>query len=102
MAGGPRLLYHWRPPPRRRPGGKQGMLGRFALAAAVALALVSTSEAKTLVYCSGGAPETLNPQLSQSGTAIDAAHPLYDQLVQFDYGWTNLAPGLAERWEVNQ
>ena len=81
------------------------MSPKLACATAVAALLVvlaQPTQAKTLVYCSEGDPDTLNPQLSESGTAIDAAHPIFDQLVGFEYGSTNIVPGLAERWEVSQ
>jgi dipeptide transport system substrate-binding protein len=82
--------------------GRIPVSAKLAFAAALLVALASPSYSKTLVYCSEGDPDTLNPQLSESGTAIDAAHPIFDQLVQFEYGSTNIVPGLAERWEVTQ
>ncbi len=59
-------------------------------------------ERKTLVYCSEGSPENFNPQLYTSGTSVDAsAVPVYNRLVDFKVGTTELQPSLAESWEVS-
>lgn len=59
--------------------------------------------ASTLVYCSEGSPETFNPQLSTSGTTFDASsRQIYNRLVEFETGTTDIVPGLAERWEVSK
>ncbi|WP_253189408.1 ABC transporter substrate-binding protein, partial [Stenotrophomonas sp. MB339] len=58
--------------------------------------------AKTLVYCSAGSPEGFNPQLFTSGTTYDASSvPIYNRLVEFKTGTTEVIPGLAEKWEVS-
>ena len=55
--------------------------------------------AKTLVYCSEGSPEGFNPQFFTTGTTADAASvPMYNRLVEFEIGTTNIVPGLAESW----
>ena len=69
-------------------------------AALLALSWFGTAEAKTLVYCSEGSPENFNPQLNTTGTSFDASLPLYNNLVQFKLGSTELEPGLAESWEA--
>jgi dipeptide transport system substrate-binding protein len=57
------------------------------------------AEAKTLVYCSEGSPEGFNPSLYSAGTTFDAsAQAIYNRLVEFEPGTTNLVPGLAESW----
>lgn len=76
-------------------------LTTIALALA-ALTVSSAVAAKTLVYCSEGSPENFNPQLYTSGTSVDAsAVPVYNRLVDFKPGTTELVPSLAERWEVS-
>ncbi len=73
----------------------------FALAvlALAGLASGAALAAKTLVYCSEGSPEGFNPQFFSTGTTLDAsAVPIYDRLVEFDRGSTNIVPGLAESW----
>ncbi|ESS59816.1 dipeptide ABC superfamily ATP binding cassette transporter, binding protein [Enterobacter cloacae S611] len=61
------------------------------------LIVTSSVAAKTLVYCSEGSPENFNPQLYTSGTSVDAsAVPVYNRLVDFKAGTTELQPSLAE------
>jgi len=77
-------------------------LSAVFLATAFAAGLASVAEAKTLVYCSEGSPENFNPQVNTTGTSFDAARPVYNQLVEFDRGTTNVIPGLAEKWDVSE
>ncbi|MGE1158135.1 ABC transporter substrate-binding protein [Pantoea agglomerans] len=66
------------------------------------IALAGSVNAKTLVFCSEGSPENFNPQLYTSGTSVDAsAVPVFNRLVDFTPGTTNLVPSLAERWEIS-
>ncbi|MFO0997785.1 MAG: ABC transporter substrate-binding protein [Alphaproteobacteria bacterium] len=58
--------------------------------------------AKTIVYCSEGSPENFTPALNITGTSLDAARPVYDQLVEFERGSTTVVPGLAESWTIDQ
>jgi dipeptide transport system substrate-binding protein len=69
---------------------------------ALATALATPALAKTLVYCSEGSPEGFNPQLYTAGTTFDAsARAIYNTLVEFEHGTTNLRPGLAESWDIS-
>ncbi|MEP7303050.1 MAG: ABC transporter substrate-binding protein, partial [Caldimonas sp.] len=73
------------------------------LKAGAALALLAACgaafAAKTLVYCSEGSPEGFNPQFFTTGTTADASSvPIYNRLVEFEIGTTNIVPGLAESW----
>ena len=78
----------------------------FTLAAGAALTLVlATAQAqadKTLVYCSEGSPEGFYPALYTSGTTFDAtSRTIYNKLVEFERGSTQVVPGLAESWEIS-
>ena len=67
-----------------------------------ALILCGTAaSAKTLVYCSEGSPENFTPALNTTGTSLDAARPVFDQLVEFERGSTSIKPGLAEKWDIS-
>ena len=79
------------------------LIHRTATLAGVALLAGSLAavQAKTLVYCSEGSPENFNPMLNTTGTTFDANEPIYNRLVQFKPGSTEIAPALAERWEVS-
>jgi dipeptide transport system substrate-binding protein len=80
---------------------KSKLLGAVAALAIVAGVSLSAN-AKTLVYCSEGSPEGFNPQLYTAGTTFDASSkPLFNRLVEFERGTTNVVPGLAESWDVS-
>lgn len=68
-----------------------------------ATVIAGAASAKTLVYCSEGSPEGFDPALYTSGTTFDASsHPIYNRLVEFETGTTNVIPGLAESWEASE
>src|SRR5487761_2337265 len=75
---------------------KAGLFTVLSLFASLAVA------AKTLVFCSEGSPEGFNPQFFETGTTMDASSvPIYNRLVEFDLGTTNIIPALAESWTVS-
>ena len=71
------------------------------LAAAATIPLAATAKGM-LVYCSEGSPEGFQPQFFSTGTTFDAVSvPMFNRLVQFEIGTTNIVPGLAESWTVS-
>lgn len=77
---------------------RTAILAAGALCAAFAAA---PAFSKTLVYCSEGSPEGFNPQFYSAGTTFDASsRPIYNRLIEFERGTTNVNPGLAESWTV--
>ncbi len=67
------------------------------------LAVSAGLQAKTLVYCSEGSPEGFSPQFYSAGTTFDAsAVPIYNRLVEFTIGTTEIEPGLAESWDIGE
>ncbi len=77
-------------------------VGKFLIGALLASTmLVGAAQAKTLVYCSEGSPENFNPQINTTGTSLDAARHVYNQLTEFAPGTVDVIPGLAEKWEVS-
>ena len=71
-------------------------------ASAIAMMVAGSAGAKVLVYCSEGSPEGFDPAPYTAGTTFDAsAHPVYNRLVEFKNGTTQIEPALAERWEVS-
>jgi len=75
---------------------------RIAVCAfAGALLLCGAAEAKTLVFCSEGNPESLNPQIATTTTGINAGRPFFNNLVEFPPGSTVPGPSLAEAWEIS-
>lgn len=71
-----------------------------AVASALAL-LAHGAAAKTLVFCSEGNPESLNPQIVTTTTGINAGRPFFNNLVEFPPGSTEPVPSLAESWEIS-
>jgi dipeptide transport system substrate-binding protein len=72
------------------------------LAAAFAIGLASTANAKILTYCSEAAPEGFDPAPYISGATFDASSQVfYDRLTQFAPGSTAVQPGLAESWDIS-
>ena len=78
---------------------KVAMLCAVALPALMATAPVA---AKTLVYCSEGSPENFAPSINTTGTSFDATEQIYDNLVEFERGTTQIVPSLAEKWTVSK
>jgi len=72
----------------------------ISIAGAVLL-LAGAAEAKTLVFCSEGGPESLNPQLATTTTGMNAGRPIFNTLVEFAPGTTRIVPALAESWTVS-
>jgi dipeptide transport system substrate-binding protein len=58
--------------------------------------------AKPLVYCSEANPETFNPMIGTADSTMDAAaKTIFNRLVEFKSGTTQIGPALAESWEVS-
>ena len=58
--------------------------------------------AKTLGLLFRRIPDGFDPALYTSGTTFDASsHPLYNRLVEFEIGTTNVVAGLAENWSAS-
>jgi dipeptide transport system substrate-binding protein len=83
---------------------RNSRLARAAVVAAVAAIAWASGPviAKgTLVYCSEGSPEGFQPQFFSTGTTFDAASvPMFNRLVEFEIGTTNVVPALAESWTI--
>ena len=69
---------------------------------AMALMAAGAVQAKTLVFCSEGSPEGFDPAPYTAGTTFDASSKaIYNRLVEFAPGTTNVQPALAESWDVS-
>lgn len=82
---------------------QRGAMIAAALATAFTLAPLTNiaQAAGTIVYCSEGSPEGFQPQFFTTGTTFDAVSvPMFNRLVEFELGTTNIVPGLAEKWDV--
>lgn len=69
----------------------------------VSLSTSAFAAGKTFVYCSEGSPSTFNPQLATDGTSFTAsAETVYNRLVDFKRGGTQVVPSLAESWKISK
>jgi dipeptide transport system substrate-binding protein len=75
------------------------LLGAALLATTILGA--GAADAKSLVYCSEGSPENFTPAINTTGTSFDAARPVYNTLVEFTPGTTQVEPALAESYDVS-
>jgi dipeptide transport system substrate-binding protein len=76
---------------------------RLQLSAALACLLAAApAAAKTMVFCSEGNPEALNPQIVTTTTGMNAGLPMFNNLVEFRSGSSTIVPGLAESWTVSE
>lgn len=79
---------------------------RKLLLSASLIAMVTSSQVyagETLVYCAEASPESFNPQVVSSGVSMDAgAIPLFNRLVEFKLGTTEIIPGVAKSWDVSE
>jgi len=77
---------------------------RFPLFLLIALTISTrAATATSLVFCSEGSPEGFDPALYTAGTTFDASsRPVYNRLLAFKRGTTNVIPSLAESWEISE
>lgn len=77
------------------------ILGTALVASSILWA--GSAYAKTLVYCSEASPETFNPMIGTSDSTMDAAaKTVFNRLVEFKPGTTEVGPALAESWDVSE
>lgn len=76
---------------------------RNLLGGAAALALAGTAHAAgVLTVCTEASPDGFDIVQYESAVTNDAAgRTLYDQLLAFKPGTTEVVPGLAEKWEIS-
>ena len=64
--------------------------------------LSGVANAKTLVYCSEASPANFDPGTTTGGNDFDASsRTVYNRLVEFKHGGTEVEPGLAESWDIS-
>lgn len=62
-----------------------------------------SSPLETFVYCTEGSPSSFNPQQVTDGTSLNAsANNVYNTLVTFKRGSTEIIPALATHWEISE
>jgi ABC-type transport system substrate-binding protein len=56
----------------------------------------------TLVFGRGGDSSTIDPAHATDGESFYASTQVYDNLVQFKYGTTQIEPALASSWDISK
>lgn len=78
------------------------MLIRFIILLSVVFSFEQVWAEKTFVYCSEGSPSAFNPQVATDGPTFNVTRQVYNRLVEFKYGETEIKPGLAESWKISK
>lgn len=78
------------------------MLRILFTAALTASLLAATAHAETLVFGAGGEPVSLDSGTITDGNSSTPQMLVYDTLVKFKKGTSQLAPGLALQWKANK
>ena len=77
-------------------------LNRLAIALSLSAAAFASHAAGTLVYCSEGSPEGFDNAQYTGGNTFDASgHAMFNRLVGFKKGTTELEPSLATSWTIS-
>lgn len=61
----------------------------------------ASTDTSTIVFGSGGDPANLEPGNITDGNSIYVQQQIYDRLIDFEPGTTNLVPGLATEWSAS-
>jgi len=76
---------------------------RILLSALFSTLATTTQAAGTLIYCSEGSPSGFDTPQYTSGTTFDAsARTVYNGLVGFKRGSTEVIPELAQKWAISE
>ncbi len=76
-----------------------GLLGLLPFQQACLSPFQQAPDATTFAYCSEGSPSAFNPQITTDGSSYNAtSYTIYNRLIEFQKGSTNLIPALAESW----
>nr|WP_314262393.1 ABC transporter substrate-binding protein [uncultured Devosia sp.] len=72
-------------------------------ATAIMALAAGAAQAKQLIYCSEASPAHFDPGPLTGGNDFDAsAHTIFERLVEFKPGTTEIIPALAESWEISE
>lgn len=79
-------------------------MNKLTQLALISLAFTGSAFAapKSFTYCLESSPAALNPQIATDGATLDVGQAIYNRLIDFEKGTTNLTPSLAERWEISE
>lgn len=76
---------------------------KIALLIALLGAGFQAQAAQNFVYCMEGSPASFNPQLVTDGVSMNSSsQAIFNRLVEFKPGTTEVGPGLAESWTISK
>ena len=82
---------------------KKGFHMKFFVASLLIFAVSTSFSAQNFIFCMEGSPSSFNPQLVTDGVSMNSsAQTIFNRLVEFKYGTTEIEPGLAESWTVSK
>ena len=59
--------------------------------------------AQNFIFCMEGSPSSFNPQIVTDGVSMNSsAQTIFNRLVEFKYGSTEIEPALAESWTISK
>jgi dipeptide transport system substrate-binding protein len=65
--------------------------------------VLKAQAAQNFVYCMEGSPASFNPQLVSNGVSMNSSsQTVFNRLVEFKIGTTEVIPGLAESWTISK
>jgi dipeptide transport system substrate-binding protein len=65
--------------------------------------VLKAQAAQNFVYCMEGSPASFNPQLVSDGVSMNSSsQTVFNRLVEFKIGTTEVIPGLAESWTISK
>ncbi|MEO6014447.1 MAG: ABC transporter substrate-binding protein [Devosia sp.] len=71
-------------------------------ATALVAMMAGSAYSKQLIFCSEASPKHFDPAMATGGNDFDAsARTIYNRLVEFKHGGTDLEPGLADSWDIS-
>src|SRR6478752_5743516 len=77
---------------------------RLALMSAITAALLLPAlavQAKALVYCADASPEGFDPGMWDSASTNTVSRQMFQGLLDFKRGTTELVPKLASSWQIS-
>ena len=77
-------------------------LKKLAVALGLTAVAMASHAAGTLIYCSEASPEGFDNAQYSGGNTFDASgHAMFNRLVEFKKGSTDVRPSLAESWTIS-
>jgi len=67
------------------------------------LAVSAQAADQNFIFCMEGSPASFNPQVVSDGVSMNSsAQTIFNRLVEFKHGGTEIEPGLAESWTISK